>query len=732
MFRQLNAPLAELLGAKTAKAFEQLRVHTVGDLLRHLPRRYLTGTELTDLTSIEPGEHVAVMARVARSQIKHAKYGGSRGRPTTRLEAELTDGNGRLTATFFGAEHLCRWWDKQLAQGVRGIFVGKVGAFRDELQMTHPKFIMLDAAGAVVGASEEDERIVELSRSGLVGLYPATSKLPTWTIAECARLALDSVRGLNDPWPEWVRDEGHVEGLVDAFASVHRPTSLGEIDEANDWLLFDEAFCAQLTMAYRRAENARQSAGPRPRRADGILDAFDARLPFTLTAGQTEVSEAIFADLAKQRPMQRLLQGEVGSGKTLVALRAMLAVVDAGGQAVLLAPTEVLAHQHYKTITELLGDLGAGGTLAAADHATGVVVVSGSMTAIAKRNALLKIASGEAGIVIGTHALLNDRVQFVDLGLVIVDEQHRFGVEQRAVLTDRAAARPHVLVLTATPIPRSVAMTVFGDLEISTLAELPAGRADVQTTVVDGTRHPTWVARAWQRVTEEVAKGRQVFIVVPRIASSEEKLPDGGVRHNAGVTELYERLATGELAGLRIGMLHGQLPAETKDEVMTAFARGSLDVLVATTVIEVGVDVPNATMMVIWDAERFGISQLHQLRGRIGRGEHPGVCLLVSHADADAGSWERLAAVASTRDGFALADLDLAQRREGDVLGADQAGGRSSLRLLRVLEHGEVIARARAVAERAVVIDPDREVPGFADAVTYTERVSAADFIDRS
>ncbi len=729
MFRRLNAPLSQSFGAKTAKPFEQLRIETVGDLLRHLPRRYLTGTELTDLGSLEEGEHVAVMARVQSSGIRTAKH--ATGRAGTRLEAVLTDGHGQLTATFFGKEHLCRWWEAQLRQGVRGIFVGKVGSFRSQLQMTHPKFVMLDAAGAVVGRSEEDERIAELSRSGLVGLYPATSRLPTWAIAECARVVLETLAGVPDPWPDWVRAEARLPELLDAFRWVHRPESPAQAEEGAERLVFDEAFATQLTMAYRRADNARQSAGPRPRRPGGLLDAFDARLPFVLTAGQREVSEAIFADLARNRPMQRLLQGEVGSGKTLVALRAMLAVVDAGGQAALLAPTEVLVGQHLRTVRDLLGDLGAGRTLGAPDEATTIVGLTGSMSAVAKRNALLKVASGEAGLVIGTHALLADRVQFADLGLVVVDEQHRFGVEQRAVLTDRAQARPHVLVLTATPIPRSVAMTVFGDLEVSTLAELPGGRAEVQTTVVDGLRHPGWVDRIWGRVREEVAQGRQVFVVAPRIASGEEKLVDGAVRHSVGVTELYERLSSTELAGLRVGLLHGQLPTDAKDAAMGAFASGHLDVLVATTVIEVGVDVPNAAMMVIWDADRFGISQLHQLRGRIGRGEHPGVCLLVSHAEATAPSWARLAAVAASRDGFDLAELDLAQRREGDVLGADQSGGRSSLRLLRVLEHGEVIARARAVAEAAVVRDPDRRTPGFADAVTDTDRLSGGDWLDR-
>ncbi len=724
-FRTLNDDVGTVLGAKAADSFAALRVRTVGDLLRHVPRHYLAGTELTDLATLEEGEHVAVMARVAHTEVFAGKggYTGNRRAPNSRLEVTLTDGQGRLKATFFGRDHTVKWWQRQLSAGERGIFVGKVGSFRDQPQMTHPAFVMLDAAGGVVGNSEEKERIAELSRSGLVGLYPATAKLKTWTIAECARLALDALPS-DDPWPAWVRERAGVIGLRDAFTAVHRPEARSDIDRGRQRLWFDEAFTTQLAMAYRRAENAKQSAGPRPRVADGLLDAFDARLPFTLTAGQAAVSEEIFADLARHQPMQRLLQGEVGSGKTLVALRAMLAVVDAGGQAVLLAPTEVLAQQHYQTISALLGELGAGRTLGAPDIATDVVCITGSTPAAQKRAALLKVASGEAGIVIGTHALLADNVSFVDLGLVVVDEQHRFGVEQRAVLTDRADARPHVLVLTATPIPRSVAMTVFGDLTVSTLTELPAGRADVTTTVVDAGRRPAWVERAWERVREEVAQGRQAFVVAPHIG--------GGKEEGLGVLELAEQLRSGPLAGVRVGVLHGRLPAEEKGAVMGAFAAGDIDVLVATTIIEVGVDVPNASMMVIWDADRFGISQLHQLRGRIGRGGLPGVCLLISSAEPLAPSWERLGAIAATRDGFELAELDLAQRREGDVLGASQSGGRSTLRLLRVLDHADLIDAARQLAEEAVRLDPERTVPGFADAVTQTNLLAGEEWIDRS
>ena len=725
-YRELHTPVADVLGARTAKEFEKLRVHTVGDLLRHLPRRYLSGTELTELATLDEGEHVAVMARVSRTNVIRGSGGPAQsrrgGRPS-RLEVTLTDGHGYLAVTFFGRDHLVEYWERELGKGVRGIFVGKVGRFRDQLQLTHPEFVMLDASGAIVGSSEEKQRLATMSRSGLVGMYPATAKLPTWKVAECCRLGLATLSGADDPWPDWVLDEADVMRQADAFAAVHQPHTIAEAEAGAQRLLFDEAFATQLTMAYRRADVATHTATRRRAAPGGLLDALDARLPFALTEGQQAVSETLFGELDRARPMQRLLQGEVGSGKTVVALRAMLAVVDTGGQCALLAPTEVLAQQHYATIRALMGDLAGGRLLGSPDVATDVVLLTGSMPAAGKRSALLRAASGEAGIVVGTHALLNDKVQFADLGFIVIDEQHRFGVEQRGALTDKASARPHVLVLTATPIPRSVAMTVFGDLDISTLAELPAGRQVVGTVVVDAALRPGWVERAWQRVAEEVAQGRQAFVVVPRINSSDE---------GVGVTELAERLSTGPLAGVRVGVLHGQLASDAKESTMAAFAAGEVDVLVATTVIEVGVDVPNATMMVIWDAERFGISQLHQLRGRIGRGEHPGVCLLISSALAEETIRQRLDAVAATSDGFELAELDLLQRREGDVLGAEQSGTRSSLRLLRVLDHAEVITQAKEIAAEAVRRDPERATPGFVDAVAATELLMAGDFLELS
>jgi ATP-dependent DNA helicase RecG len=438
--------------------------------------------------------------------------------------------------------------------------------------------------------------------------------------------------------------------------------------------------------------------------------------------------------------MHRLLQGEVGSGKTVVAIRAMLQVVDNGGQSVLLAPTEVLAQQHYRSISAMLGPLGSAGRLDAAEKATKVTLLTGSVGAAHRRQALLDITTGQAGIVIGTHALLEDRVQFADLGLVVIDEQHRFGVEQRDALREKATgARPHLLVMTATPIPRTVAMTVFGDLEISTLSELPQGRKTISTHVVPAADKPHFLDRAWERVREEVGQGRQAYVVCPRIgadmAEFEEQfdLPpeETTARPPLALMDLLPVLEEGPLAGLRIRALHGRLPADEKDEIMRSFAAGDVDVLVATTVIEVGVDVPNATAMVIMDAERFGVSQLHQLRGRVGRGGHPGLCLLVTESEA-APARERLEAVAATTDGFELSRLDLVQRREGDILGSAQAGRRRTLKLLSVLKDEELITLARTEATSVVESDPElTRYPALRQAIDVMLG-QHADYLDKS
>ena len=740
-FRRLATRLENVVGAKTAKQFEPLKIFTVGDLMRHVPRRYFSGTELSDLAMLAEGEEVAVMAEVVDARTFNVPDRPNYRLPgKPRLEATITDHRGRLTCTFFGQPRLISYWQSQLHPGARGIFAGKVTRFNGKLQLAHPDFVILNEHGAVVGGAAHNASLASASRSPLVGLYSVTGKLRTWTIADCAALALDSLAGIEDPLPDWVRRAAHVVDLEAAFRAVHQPADDAVVAKGRNRLRFDEAFALQLTMAYRRADAASHRAIPRTPKSAELLDAFDERLPFILTKGQIAVSEEIMADLSRTRPMQRLLQGEVGSGKTLVALRAMLAVVDAGGQAALLAPTEVLAAQHFQTITRMLGELASGGTLGAPEHATGVVLITGSSSAARRREATLQAASGTAGIVIGTHALLSSDVQFADLGLVVVDEQHRFGVEQRAALSAKADMRPHVLVMTATPIPRSVAMTVFGDLETSTLREIPAGRADVTTVVVDTVHQPSWVQRGWQRIVEEVDRGRQAYVVCARISSTNSPADgenlngsgDGGATPAVAVEDLFEELRHGPLVGVRVEMVHGHLPSEEKEAVMARFAAGETDVLVATTVVEVGVDVPNASVMVVHDADRFGISQLHQLRGRIGRGAHPGVCLLLTTAEDQSSARQRLDAVAATRDGFALAEVDLEQRREGDVLGASQSGSRSSLKLLRVLKDADLIAQARTLAEQCIAQDPELSEPGLADIVMDVEMDASGDWLERT
>ncbi|MDR1078541.1 MAG: ATP-dependent DNA helicase RecG [Propionibacteriaceae bacterium] len=717
-FRTLNQPLAAVLGARTAKGFAALQIQTLGDLLRHLPRHLMAGTELTDIASLVrlnqgSDDYLALVARVAQVQVAGQA-------PRQRVEVRLSDGSGGLDATFFGAPHLVKYWQKLLTSSDRGLFAGKLGWFKGQPQLVHPAFVMMTEDG-LVGSAQNTRMARRVSRGSFIGLYPQTAKLPTWTIAECVDLALTGLAGLEDPLPDWIRQAADLMDLEQAFQAVHLPTSQEQHERGRRRLLFDEAFATQVAMAYRRADAAHHTALPRSARPEGLLAAFDAGLPFALTGQQAEVGRQLAADLNRTRPMRRLLQGEVGSGKTIVALRAMLTVVDGGGQACLLAPTEILAQQHARTVSDLLGDLGQG-PLVGPDRATELTLLTGSVTGSAREQALARIASGQAGLIIGTHALLGAGVDFADLGLVVIDEQHRFGVEQRNALAARSAAQPHVLVMTATPIPRSVAMTVFGDLDLVTLTERPFGRAQVQTVVVDRLERPAWVERAWQRVKEEVAQGRQAYVVAPRIDADD---PAAGAPVDlSSVVDLHRSLGSGPLQGLRLGLLHGRLSAGEKDQAMAGFAAGQLDVLIATSMVEVGLDVPNASIMVICDAERFGVSQLHQLRGRIGRGGQAGVCLLLTAAAEGSAARERLEAVARTDDGFELAQTDLAQRREGDVWGLSQSGAKSSLRLLRVLEHADIIERARQLAEAAVARDPELSDPAVADYVREIEALA--------
>ncbi|MDQ6686643.1 MAG: ATP-dependent DNA helicase RecG [Actinomycetota bacterium] len=724
------SPVAAVAGKLAGRLEKGLGIATVGGLLTHYPRRYVDKGSLRELDLLAEGAHVTCFGRVVSAKSKN--YQDRRTRRTAyRLEAVVDTGETRLSMTFFDRQnHTAQWRERTVAVGRYGLFSGKLGTFRDDWQLTNPQTKMF--------GDQDDAADAFASVPNLIPIYPATSTVQSWELEDTIRVALDVVDQVPDVLPVSVREAADLLDIGTAYQLIHRPDTWAQKVKSEQRLKYDEAFVSQTVLARSRVALQASPASPRAGRIDGVLDRFDARLPFELTAGQREVGQQVLEELARPHPMHRLLQGEVGSGKTIVALRAMLRVVDSGGQAVLLAPTEVLAQQHLGSVTALLGDLGHGGLLGADDVATRVALLTGSMGAPARKQALLDAVSGEAGIVIGTHALLEEHVQFADLGLVVVDEQHRFGVEQRAALTGKAGVPPHLLVMTATPIPRTVAMTVFGDLDTSTLRELPAGRGDVQTNVVPAKAHPAWLGRAWTRIREEVGAGRQAYVVCPRIgrdkphASEEPRGVDGPDDSTLqAVEKVAPELAAGALAGLKVEMLHGQLAADDKARVMRGFAAGEVDVLVTTTVIEVGVDVPNATVMVVLDADRFGVSQLHQLRGRIGRGGHAGLCLLVTDADPEGPSMERLRAVAGSRDGFELSRIDLAQRREGNVLGKEQSGRASALRLLSVLSDEVVIVEARAAATAYLAEDPELSgVPDLHRAVAQLESSDLAEYLE--
>lgn len=719
----LDEPLKKVLGPPTAKVMaEHLGLHTVGDLLHHYPRRYEERGQLTHLADLPMDEHVTVVAQVADARLlSFASAKAPRGKGQ-RLEVTITDGSGRLQLVFFGnGVHKPH---KDLLPGTRAMFSGKVSVFNHRLQLAHPAYEPLRAD------SDDAAETVDSWAGALIPIYPATAKLESWKIAKSVQTVLLSAQEAVDPLPDSLRDGRGLVSLPEALLKIHRPHTKADIHDARARLKWDEAFVLQVALARRRHADAQLPAVARLPKPDGLLTAFDTKLPFTLTEGQQKVSKEIFDDLATEHPMHRLLQGEVGSGKTMVALRAMLAVVDAGGQAAMLAPTEVLAQQHHRSITEMMGELAEGGMLGGSEHSTKVVLLTGSMGAAGRRQALLDLVTGEAGIVIGTHALIEDKVQFHDLGLVVVDEQHRFGVEQRDALRGKGKQPPHLLVMTATPIPRTVAMTVFGDLETSVLDQLPAGRSPIVSHVVPAADKPHFLTRAWERVREEVENGHQAYVVCPRIGDdvdesadpkkAKKKSPEDEAekRPPLAVLDIAEQLAGGPLQGLKVEVLHGRMQPDDKDAVMRRFAAGETDVLVATTVIEVGVNVPNATAMVIMDADRFGVSQLHQLRGRVGRGSAAGLCLLVTEMPEASPARQRLTAVASTLDGFELSRIDLEQRREGDVLGQAQSGVRSSLRMLAVIEDEEIIAEAREEAAAVVAADPElTALPGLRTAL---------------
>jgi ATP-dependent DNA helicase RecG len=668
--------LDRVLGDKTAKSFaKNLGLTTVADLLQHYPRRYSNRGELTPIANLPIGESLSIVAEVVDARERRTK-----GRVSHILEVRITDGSGFLSLTFFNQA----WRQKDLKPGVRGLFAGKIGEYQGKLQLAHPDYELFP--------EEVSEFDAKAWADQPIPIYPASANVTTWMIQRALGIILDTLEEIPDEVSAELQKKHKLLSINDALEKIHRPNTKSEIASAKKTLVYREAFLLQANLIQRRLDNEQAPATARTSKSCGYLERFDSALPFTLTDGQIEVGSEITSDIAKTYPMNRLLQGEVGSGKTLVALRAMLAVADSDGQSALLAPTEVLASQHFRSIEKSLGE--------ELSKEVGLTLLTGQLPTDARKKAMLQVVSGKARIVIGTHALFSEKVEFYDLGLVVIDEQHRFGVEQREKLRLKGKLSPHVLTMTATPIPRTLAVTVFGDMSVSSLTELPAGRKEIDSHVVRA-GDPALVSRVWSRVAEEIAKGHQAFVVCPKIDETEKELSGASVEKT--VAQLRKNAA---LNGVRIQELHGRMDADQKSQIMQAFSAKEIDLLVSTTVIEVGVDVPNATTMVILDADNFGISQLHQLRGRVGRGSAKGLCLLLTAAEDDSIALQRIEAVAAESDGFKLSEIDLELRREGDVLGASQSGGRSSLRLLRVIQDSELIQKVRIELEELFEADP--------------------------
>ena len=731
-----------ILGAKAADSLDDVfGIRTVDDLLRHYPRNYTEGATVRGAEDERPeaGEHITIVDTITATESFPMK------KDRKRMCHRITVGSGRskVTATFFNANYI----KKDLTKDTKVMLSGEVGFFKGVMQLTHPAFLILDSPDGRNRGTRSLKSIADASQavSGELAMseferrffpiYPASTKLQSWDIFACVRQVLEVLDPVDDPLPPVLRAKLGLISEDQALRAIHLAESEAERRRARERLTFDEAVGLQWALVARRHGELSESGPPAAPRSDGLAAELLRRLPFELTAGQRDVLAVLSDGLAATRPINRLLQGEVGSGKTIVAVLAMLQMVDAGYQCALLAPTEVLAAQHLRSICDVLGPLAMGGQLGGTDNATRVALLTGSMTAAQKKQVRVEIVSGQVGIVIGTHALLQDAVDFHNLGMVVVDEQHRFGVEQRDQLRAKARAgiTPHLLVMTATPIPRTVALTVYGDLETSTLRELPCGRQPITSNVIFIKDKPTWLGRAWQRVIEEVAAGRQAYVVAPRIDETDDpQKGEPNARPSETAEGLYARLRSGELASVRLGLMHGRLSADEKDAAMAAFRAGEIDVLVCTTVIEVGVDVPNATVMLVMDADRFGISQLHQLRGRIGRGEHPSLCLFASWTAPGSPAGRRLSAIAETMDGFVLADLDLKERREGDVLGRNQSGKAITLRLLSLADHQVFIEAARDFCTAAYSGSAESPHPGLALLAARFTNTDRIEYLDKS
>ncbi len=738
-----QTPLSSVLDQKSAATLEKkLEITTAGQLLEYFPRKWIDHGRLSSFADLVAEEHATVIARVRTSELRRMQR-----RRGSLLEVLAEDeSGGQITMAFF------QGWaaQRELKAGATAMFHGKVSTYRNQLTLTNPEFSVLGEE------AEEDQAAADLTALPAAGdkapmpIYPAKAGLSSWSIYRMMRMVLrhPAAEDWPDPLPEEILSERGLLHRFDALRHVHMPLSAEDPERGMERLRYEEAFMVQALLRTRRDDASRDPGQPRPLRPGGLLESFDETLPYTLTPGQLSCGELLAAELAQPAPMNRLLQGEVGSGKTLVALRAMLQVVDAGGQAVLIAPTEVLAAQHERSLRRMLGSLVRNGMFAGAGMLGGqehgdasscaLTLLTGSLKTSERRRALLEIASGEAGIVVGTHAVLSDQVTFADLGLVVIDEQHRFGVEQRNALRSRPGTTPHMLVMSATPIPRSVAMTVFGDLQLTVLEGLPAHRQPIQTHLARMALGPRQIGRVWERIAEEVREGRQAYVVCPKITQEDVRSDPGSgvsVEQDASVELMAQTLAQHPLLGsVRLGSLHGRMDSEATEDTMRSFERGEIDVLISTTVIEVGVDVPNATVMAILDADAFGISTLHQLRGRVGRGEHPGLCLLVTRLPEEHPSMPRLIEVSETLDGLELARRDVARRREGDVLGASQAGKSSSLSLLRAIRDEAVIIQAAEDLHQLAQQDPEwsREPALNAELREWTARHDEAEeFIQR-
>ncbi|WP_297556857.1 ATP-dependent DNA helicase RecG [uncultured Actinomyces sp.] len=691
----LDSPLDRVLGPRTAKKIASLGLETAGDLLMFFPRRYGHWGKLTPLAAIHEGEDVTLLAQVESAQMVRNRNGG------VRLSVELTDGYKNINATFF-ARHpgALSVHERMLVPGSSHLFAGKVSSYRGRLQLTHPDFERFERGDA----KDRVDRPIPI--------YAANSKCPSWLTSKSAKIITAMVQpgDVLDPIPMKLREDRDLMAYADALVQLHDPQSDQEVTRAKLTVRWAEALTLQTALLRRRAR-AKKDTAPRIEAGQAFAQA-KAELPFTLTSGQEEALGQILADMAGEHPMQKLLQADVGAGKTVVAGLAMTATVDAGYQAALLAPTEVLAAQHAVSLSKMLP--------------VPVELLTGSSKSKHRGDVSTLASSGQAAVFVGTHALIQDSLQFSNLGLVVVDEQHRFGVSQRDRLRAGGQMVPHMLTMTATPIPRTIAMTVFGDLDALTIRELPTGRKQVQTFLVDAT-NAAWNKRMWERAREEVEAGGRVFVVAPRIDST-----DGDDSQLANVVDTREMLAIlPQLGGVKVGLLHGGMSASEKTVAIERFDNGITPILVTTTVIEVGVDISAASMMVILDAQQFGLSQLHQLRGRVGRGGQQAICMAHHRTGLAPESMKRLEAFASTTDGFALAEADLKLRREGNVLGENQSGVRTSLKALRVTRDGAIIEAARTYAGE--LLEEDNDLRDYPQLLQAANRMGeAAEWMERS